>query len=164
MTPECPAPGWRRRLAVGVASVLASVVLLTACGSESPAPAEQVPGLADRLAQVDRAIVAGRYPVARAQLEELIDSTLAARGRGRLDPAQADRVLAAAAALLSALPQPSPEPPPAEPRDAWQSEQDQDEDEDEDEKRQEEREKKLEEERKKHQEEQRRDDDGEEED
>jgi hypothetical protein len=124
------------------------LVLVTGCVAGSSAPADEVPALADTLASVDQAIADHSYQRARAHLEDLVDTTADAREAGDLEPEQADAVLAAAARLLSALPEPSP----AEER---ANEEDKDQ-----EKQQEERQKQLEEEQKEAEEEEKDDEEG----
>lgn len=96
------------------ALVVAFVLVLSGCGTEEtkPSAAEQVPALADRLERID-ALVADLKPQrARAQLEALVDDAMAAREAGDLTSLEADRIIAAATALLRALPEPEPEPVP----------------------------------------------------
>ena len=100
-----------RRLAAVVVSVM--LLLAAGCASTPPAPGHAVPELRGTLTRVDQAIVDHRPRQARHQLRQLIRTTVDARDAGRLDSAQADAVLAAAAGLLSDLPRARPEPPPA---------------------------------------------------
>lgn len=96
------------------ALMTAAVLLFGGCGSEEPKPsaADQVPALADRLERID-GLVADRKPQrARAQLETLLDEVMAAREAGDLTAVAADRIIAAATALIRALPEPEPEPLP----------------------------------------------------
>lgn len=96
------------------ALVVAAALLLGGCGSEEPQPsaAEQVPALAERLESID-ALVADHKPQrARAQLEALVDEVMTAREAGDLTALEADRIIAAATALIRALPEPEPEPVP----------------------------------------------------
>ena len=95
-----------------VAAAVVLLLLSAGCGSTTP-PAQEVPELDSALSQVDRAIVGHRPVQARRQLRQLIRTTVEARDAGRLDSAQADDVLAAAAGLLAALPRPRPRPEPA---------------------------------------------------
>jgi ribosomal protein L12E/L44/L45/RPP1/RPP2 len=82
------------------------------------------PELADTLTAIDEALAEQHYLSARRHLRHLVDTVEAARSSGDLEDAQADRVLAAAAHLLAALPAPprvaepprEPEPGP-EPQD-----------------------------------------------
>ena len=132
-----------RRSATAACAVL---MLLSGCGGDPPTPADAVPELAETLSSIDDALADHRYAKARGSLKQLVQTTVDAREAGELEPDQADRVLSAAARLLSALPaprrpvpeEPAEEPPPAE-----------EESEDEWEKKQEEWQKKLEEEQKK---------------
>ena len=95
-----------------------SAVLLAGCGGEST-PADAAPELADQLARVDRAVAAGDEARIRDGVESLVAATEAARDSGRLDDEQADRILAAADALMARLPAeeppPKPSPSPASP-------------------------------------------------
>ena len=99
--------GAGRRLATAV-----GVLLLSAGCANTDAPVQAVPELHTSLSQVDRAIVQHRPGQARRQLKQLIRTTVQAQDAGRLDSAQADAVLAAAAGLLNALPRPEPRPQP----------------------------------------------------
>jgi hypothetical protein len=107
-----------RRVAV-TGLVLGLVVVLGGCGEGARSAAEQVPALSTRLAGIDRAVAAHRYAVARERLAGLVHDTTSARDAGQLDNAAADRILAAAAQLLTALPSvtpavtPSTTPPPS---------------------------------------------------
>lgn len=102
-------PGRRLTAAAAVLTLL----LAAGCAGSEPPPAQAVPELHGALSKVDQAIVGHRPGQARRQLRQLIKTTVAARDAGRLDPTQADAVLAAAASLLNALPQPQPKPEPA---------------------------------------------------
>jgi Mg-chelatase subunit ChlI len=92
-----------RRLRRATAVVLTTLCLVASCASPTP-PADAVPELRAMLSQVDRAIVDRRYAQARTLLDGLVDAAIAARGNGELDAEHADRILAAAARLLAALP------------------------------------------------------------
>lgn len=96
--------------------LVAGLVLVAGCGG-STAPAEDVPALAPALARIDDAVVAGRYDAAREHVDELVATTTQARDDGRLETSEADRILAAAARLVSALPDPGETraPGPTEP-------------------------------------------------
>lgn len=95
--------GTQQRL-LGAAWMTAAVLLVaTGCG-QGAAPADQVPALAQALDQVDDAIAAEKYDSARGSIDDLVDVTVEARDGGDLDPGEADRILAAAARLRSALP------------------------------------------------------------
>lgn len=139
----------------------ALLVLVAGCGVES-SPADRVPALHDTLSRIDEAIVGHRYQRARVQLNELVQTTVEARDTDELDPDEADRVLAAAAQLLSLLPEPSPRSEAdsdlAPQEDG--NEEEEDKEEDEAEKKQEELQKKLEEEQKKLEEERKKDEEG----
>src|SRR5690606_32201209 len=76
---------------------------LAGCTGRAPAR-EAVPGVAETLARVDRAIEQGRFAQAHADLDELIATVVAARDGGALEARRAEAILAAAAELLSALP------------------------------------------------------------
>lgn len=101
----------RRLVAVALAAIL-----LAGCGGES-SPADAAPALADQLAGVDRAVAAGDEERIRDRVESLVAATEAARDSGRLDDEQADRILAAADALIARLPteDPPPKPSPSSP-------------------------------------------------
>ena len=98
-----------RRLA---ALVLTAVLLVAGCGGEA-APADAAPELADQLARIDRAVTTGDDALIRQRVESLVTATETARDAGRIDDAQADRILSAAEDLLSRLPaeEPASEPP-----------------------------------------------------
>jgi uncharacterized membrane protein YgcG len=95
------------RMAVTVAALL--VLLATGCGDTST-PAKTVPELRSGLSRLDHALVGRHYVVARKQLDQLVRTTVTARRAGDLEAEQADQILAAAAALLSAMPKPQPSP------------------------------------------------------
>jgi hypothetical protein len=95
------------------AALAAGVVLLASgCGSET-SPADDVPALATSLDRVDEAIATGEYDAARDAVAKLTDVATRAEAAGDLDAARADRIVAAAEALLAAFPE--PEAPPSEP-------------------------------------------------
>ena len=102
---------WSARLGAGVAAL----ALVTGCGGSS-APSDAVPALGTSLERVDDAIVEGRYDEARSELDELVATTNAAREDGDLERSEADRILAAAAQVKSALPA-EPAEPAEEPAD-----------------------------------------------
>ena len=102
-----------RRAPRGLGLVLAALVL-AGCGA-STSPGDEVPALSVGLARVDDAIVDGRYDQARNRIERLVGLTTDARDGGDLEEAEADRILAAAAELMSALPAEEPAEEPAEP-------------------------------------------------
>ena len=92
-------------------TVLAVIAVLAAgCGET---PTEAAPELARQLAQVDRAVTNGDEARIRDRVESLVSATEAARDSGEIDDEQADRILAAADALLARLPaeEPASEPP-----------------------------------------------------
>lgn len=101
----------RRLVALALTAVLAA-----GCGGEAT-PADAAPELAEQLTRVDRAVAAGDGAQIREQVEALVAATEAARDSGRLDDEQADRILAAADALLQRLPaeEPVPKPSPSPP-------------------------------------------------
>lgn len=116
----------QRRLA---AAWMTAAVLLVATGcGQGATPVDQVPALAQTLDQVDDAIAAEKYDSARGSIDDLVDVTVEARDGGELESGEADRILAAAARLRSALPvagstsptdpgtlpSPSPSPSPSE--------------------------------------------------
>jgi hypothetical protein len=85
------------------------VVLVTGlgagCGSaQQPSAAEQVPALSTRLDRVDSALAEHRFAAARRDLHALINATTSARRSGDLSAEKAQRILAAAAEVLDALP------------------------------------------------------------
>jgi hypothetical protein len=102
-----------RRLA---ALALTAVLLVAGCGDET-APGDAAPELADQLTRIDRAVAAGDEAVIRQRVESLVAATEAARDAGRIDDAQADRILTAADELQDRLPaeQPEPKPSPSSP-------------------------------------------------
>ena len=118
-----------------VVTSLGVLLLLSGCGGDTPTPAEAVPELADTLSSLDDALADRRYAKARRVLNTLVQTTVDAREAGELAPEQADRVLSAAARLLSALPAPrrpgdeepgqeaTEAPAPEESEDDWEKEQ-----------------------------------------
>ena len=100
-----------RKPAGRLAALTLAAVLTAGCGSDST-PADAAPELAEQLARVDRAVATGEEQQIRERVEALVAATEAARESGRLDDEQADRILAAADALLRRLPaeEPAPEP------------------------------------------------------
>ena len=94
-----------------LAALALTGMLLAGCGSET-APADSAPELAEQLTRIDRAVAAGDEARIRQRVEALVTATESARDAGRLDDAQADRILAAADALLARLPAEEPEPEP----------------------------------------------------
>ena len=105
-------PAARRCAALTLTAVL-SATFATGCGNE--APADAAPELSAQLARVDRAVATGDEARIRDRVEALESATEAARDAGELDDEQADRIVAAADALLARLPaeEPVPEPTPA---------------------------------------------------
>lgn len=96
-----------------LAALALTAVLAAGCGGDT-APADAAPELAEHLARVDRAVVSGDEARIRERVESLVAATESARDSGRLDDVEADRILAAADALLRRLPaeEPAPEPTP----------------------------------------------------
>jgi hypothetical protein len=94
-----------------LSALACAAVLLTGCGGEAT-PVDAAPELAEQLARVDQAVTTGDEVRIRDRVESLVDATERAREAGRLDDAQADRILAAADALLARVPEePAPKPP-----------------------------------------------------
>ncbi|MFL6061279.1 MAG: hypothetical protein ACJ72E_08615 [Marmoricola sp.] len=90
-----------------IAAVLVALGLALAaggCGSQSRSAADQVPDLSTRLTSIDNAMGAHRFAIARTRLEALVRDTTSARDSGKLDSASSERILAAAAQLIGALP------------------------------------------------------------
>ena len=85
------------------ALLIAGGLLVAGCAAEAT-PADRVPAIDQGLARVDEAIVAGHHDQARKRLDHLIAVTTDAREAGTLEAADADRIVAAAVALMSALP------------------------------------------------------------
>jgi outer membrane biosynthesis protein TonB len=106
-----PKPAALRWAALAL-TVALSATLATGCGND--APADAAPELSAQLARVDRAVATGDEARIRDRVEALVSATEAARDAGDLDDEQADRILAAADALLERLPaeEPDPEPTP----------------------------------------------------
>lgn len=92
------------RAGAAALAAFALAATLTGCGSGATTPAEAVPTLATRLAQVDVKLAAHHYVHARSLLNAIIADADAARESGDLDAAAADRVIAAASRTLQALP------------------------------------------------------------
>lgn len=135
---------WVTRSPLSWLALILGATLLAGCGGETP-PVEAAPELADRLTLVDRAVASGDETSIRRRVNSLVAATEAARDDGSIDETQADRILAAAEALLARLPAPeqSPEPsasPPSpsvsspSPEDGDEGEDDESDDKDEDEK------------------------------
>ena len=111
----------------GLLAGLLLAALLSGCGA-ADRPVEAVPALADRLEQVDAAVVAGDDARTREAVTALVDDTEAALASGDLSREQADAITTAAEALLARLeepsgsqgsdqeptPTPTSEPPPTE--------------------------------------------------
>ena len=92
------------------ALLTAGALLVTSgCGSGT-SPADDVPALATALDAVDEAVVSDDDKAVRDAVAELTDTTTRARKAGDLEAAEADRILAAAEALLAALGEPAPAP------------------------------------------------------
>lgn len=90
----------------GLLAGLLLAALLSGCGA-ADRPAEAVPALADRLEQVDAAVVAGSDARTREAVTALVDDTEAALASGDLSRDQADAITTAAEALLARLEEPS---------------------------------------------------------
>ena len=100
-----------RQAARWVAALAITALLAAGCG-ETP-PTEAAPELTRQLARVARAVTTGDDTQIRDRVESLESATKAARDDGRLTDVQADRILAAAEALLDKLqPEPTPTPSP----------------------------------------------------
>jgi hypothetical protein len=91
------------------AALAVIAVVAAGCGTDE-APADAAPELAERLERVDRAVTSGDEAQIRERVESLVDATESAQTAGQLDEDQADRILAAADALLAQLPDERPEP------------------------------------------------------
>ncbi|HEY0905419.1 MAG TPA: hypothetical protein VGE14_16175 [Marmoricola sp.] len=106
-----------RRRAAACAFVVGAAAALIGCGEDDRSPGETVPAMASALATVDAAIVEGDFDRARTSLTKLVRTTTRARDDGTISEGEADRVLAAVATLMTALPEESPPaaptPPPA---------------------------------------------------
>jgi hypothetical protein len=80
----------------------AALVLLSGCGHSSPGGT--VPALKGSLVQVDDAIAAKHWQVARETLDELVAESTTAHASGRITAKQADRIQFTAKLLRSQLP------------------------------------------------------------
>jgi hypothetical protein len=102
----------RTSLACRLTTLAVTAMVAAGCGSDT-APADAVPELADRLEQVDTAVATGDEARIRQRVEALVAATESARDEGSLDDEDAERILAAADAMLARLPaeEPAPEPP-----------------------------------------------------
>lgn len=119
-----PATHWATSLVVGVL-----LVATGGCGEE-PSPKTAVPHLESALSRVDESIMRRNWERTRKAVQRLIVQAGAAREAGTLTQEQADRIQAAAARLLSELPEPPPPPPPehVDPDSPGSPNQDEDED------------------------------------
>jgi hypothetical protein len=99
----------RRRTYLGV-TVLATVLLVTGCGGGTAS--EVPPSLTGPLERVDRATVTGDPDAVAPAVRSLLRAVEDAESEGAVDADRADRIRAAAAALLEAVrsAEPSPEP------------------------------------------------------
>jgi hypothetical protein len=80
-------------------------VVLTGCGAAAQlSAADRVPTLTTGLGAIDASLAAHRYAAARTELVDLVRATTAARDAGTLGQAQAEQILASAAALMGSLP------------------------------------------------------------
>lgn len=126
-----------RRFAPSFAAA-ALLLAATGCGSE-PTAEEADPALGSILTRVDESVVERDWEQAREDLRRLVARTSRAEEAGTLTKEQARRIQAAAARLLTELPDPPPPPPPpappAEPEtdDAEDHEKEDEEEDDEDE-------------------------------
>jgi hypothetical protein len=102
----------RTSLACRLATLAVTAMVAAGCGSDTT-PADSVPELADRLERVDSAVATGDEARIRQRVEALVAATESARDEGSLDDEDAERILAAADAMLARLPaeEPAPEPP-----------------------------------------------------
>ncbi len=89
-----------------VATAVALAVLLAGCGEPAhvATPAEDVPALGEQLEALDALVVDQQWAQARAAAREIIVLANDAREAGDLPAAAADRVVASAQRLLTALP------------------------------------------------------------
>jgi len=88
-----------------IVAAAAVALVLTGCGrDDSASPAETVPGLSSILERVDQAVAQERYDLARKRLGDLMETVELAHENGVIDDAEAERLLAAAAALEVVLP------------------------------------------------------------
>ena len=94
------------RLLLGVLLVLG---VLAGCGQHRTA-GQASPQVKSALTQVETALAAHQYSVARRGLNSLIQHTLTARRSGTLSAEQADRILAAASRVRADLPRATPTP------------------------------------------------------
>jgi hypothetical protein len=107
MTPELDHRSGRLlRLVLGVLLV---VGVLAGCGQHRTA-GQAAPQVKSALTQVETALAAHQYSVARRGLNALIQHALTARRSGTLSAEQADRILAAAARVKADLPAAAPTP------------------------------------------------------
>ena len=98
-------------MTAGARGVVATVLVLCAgavggCGGGSQQPGDAVPALRAAVHTVDAALAGHDVERARRALERLVALTSRAREDGRISATQADRVLAAVARLVTALPDP----------------------------------------------------------
>lgn len=102
----------RQQCAPRGALVAGLILTAVACGSGST-PADRVPSLESAYSQIRTALASDHPQTARRHLRALVDQTTRAVSAGDLSGEQGDRILAAAAKLLTALPAPQPSPSPA---------------------------------------------------
>ena len=94
------------RLAAGV---LLALGVLAGCGQHTTA-GQAAPPVKAALSQVENAVAAHQYTVARRALNTLTQQTMAAQQSGAISAEQADSILAAAARVRSDLPPAPPVP------------------------------------------------------
>jgi hypothetical protein len=87
----------------GALVVVAVLVLTSGCGGRQT-PGDAVPAMKGALVQVDEALVAHQWPLARQTLHSVLQQAATARRTGTITPSEAARVRAAATRLLSRLP------------------------------------------------------------
>ena len=123
----------RRTTRWATTCVFAIIVLTTgACGKE-PAPDAAVPRLETTLSRVDDSLTNRNWEGARTALQTLIDQAQAALEDGTIGREQSDRIQAAAARLLSQLPEPPPQFPSPQDLDTTPDDEKEDEEEEEEE-------------------------------
>lgn len=97
----------------GVVLVVLLLIAVTGCAAGSPA--QSAPELASALDRVDSAVVSGRSAAIEEAVNALILATRQAQGEGRIDLAEADRIVAAAENVLAQLPDDAPRSPESSP-------------------------------------------------
>lgn len=99
-----------RRAATCVAPIALALVL-AGCGGGDRPPGESVPAMASTLDRVDAALADGEVDQARSELVTLVRVTGRARDAKKISETEAERVLAAVATLMTALPETAAPPP-----------------------------------------------------